>query len=240
MAWTRTITFVPFKQYHLSHLNRLSACHFGLCVRACVCVFTRMCKTIPVYKYSSKTENKKNSWRETETVGRTVFLNNLSLQQITLHTDLSSLHFIPFVRSNLVAVRRTWSFSKCNSDLSPPPFRCFPTVQHTLQNWHDTSTITYTCQRQQAPHILTTVIINMFTEDSSLLTCYALSTGKQLPAFRRIFVPPFLLSNIPKKDSASFLGLPDPLFLNRLQLFTSQHAPHPRTLESSASLLKEP
>jgi hypothetical protein len=37
-------------------------------------------------------------------------------------------------------------------------------------------------------------------------TCYAVSTGKQLPAFRRIFVPPSLVSNIPKqKWKASFL-----------------------------------
>jgi hypothetical protein len=108
MACTRTTTFVPFKHYHLSQLAQLSASHVGfVCVCVCVCVFTRMCKTIPVYRNSSKTENKISS-RETETVGHIGFLNNLSLQQITLHTDLSSLHFTRFVRSNLVAIRRTF------------------------------------------------------------------------------------------------------------------------------------
>jgi hypothetical protein len=139
MKWTRTTTFVTFRHYHLSQLAQLTASHFGL-VCVCVCVFffffTRMCKTIPVYRYSSKMENKKISWRETENVCYIGFLNNLSLQQITPHTDLSSLQFTPFFRSNLVAVRRT--FLNLQQGSIPTTVRLFPnrSTHIAKRKWH--------------------------------------------------------------------------------------------------------
>lgn len=70
-----------------------------------VCMFTHTSKTTAAYRYSCKTENKKNFWGVTETVGHIRFLNNLSLDLMNLHTELSSVRLTPFVRSNL-AVRR--------------------------------------------------------------------------------------------------------------------------------------